>query len=155
MNIRMLHWEVSAIPHTHTHTHAHTTKYMHTHADGGMDTHIEHTSVHASMQTPTHIHLHYTDVCWHLHHFQSFSFPAAFHTCVINVNNRTVRFEIWDTGGISIYKRHAPMYYKKAHAVIVIYDITSMVCHIRSAIKRGLKRRVVLAIPFMGHCDGG
>jgi len=49
---------------------------------------------------------------------------AAFLTKNIDVNNRTVKFEIWDTAGQERYRSLAPMYYRGAAAAIVVYDIT-------------------------------
>lgn len=55
----------------------------------------------------------------------------------MNVDNVTIKFEIWDTAGqgmipfllsqIERYRSLAPMYYRGAGAAIVVYDITSRV----------------------------
>jgi GTPase SAR1 family protein len=75
------------------------------------------------------------------------SFPAAFLTQTVMLDDITVKFEIWDTAGwIFIYilylkqfnqswsstgqeRYHslAPMYYRGAQAAIVVYDITNQV----------------------------
>lgn len=65
---------------------------------------------------------------------------AAFLTQTVNVDNVTIKFEIWDTAGqgtdilslwgVERYRSLAPMYYRGAAAAIVVYDITSRVCFI-------------------------
>merc|ERR1719474_2628263 len=37
----------------------------------------------------------------------------------------TVHFQIWDTAGQERFKSLVPMYYKGAHAALVVYDITN------------------------------
>jgi len=37
-----------------------------------------------------------------------------------------VKFQIWDTAGQEKYESLAPMYYRKAGAAIVMYDLTSL-----------------------------
>jgi len=44
------------------------------------------------------------------------------------LNDATVKFEIWDTAGQERYHSLAPMYYRGAHAAVVVFDITSAVC---------------------------
>ena len=41
--------------------------------------------------------------------------------------NIIVKFEIWDTAGQERYHSLAPMYYRGAHAAIIVYDVTSKV----------------------------
>ena len=53
--------------------------------------------------------------------------PAAFVTQMVSVDGVMVKFEIWDTAGQERYDCHAPMYYRAAHAAIVVYDITNTV----------------------------
>ncbi|GAA6046796.1 hypothetical protein JCM3770_005647 [Rhodotorula araucariae] len=51
---------------------------------------------------------------------------AAFLTQTVPVDSGNfVKFEIWDTAGQERYKSLAPMYYRSAHAAVVVYDITS------------------------------
>ncbi|BGP58115.1 hypothetical protein JCM8202_006183 [Rhodotorula sphaerocarpa] len=51
---------------------------------------------------------------------------AAFLTQTVPVaSGNFVKFEIWDTAGQERYKSLAPMYYRSAHAAVVVYDITS------------------------------
>lgn len=69
---------------------------------------------------------------------------AAFLTQTVNVDNVTIKFEIWDTAGQGMavfylpnfperYRSLAPMYYRGAAAAIVVYDITSRVISRRLA----------------------
>lgn len=39
----------------------------------------------------------------------------------------TLKFEIWDTAGQERYNSLAPMYYRGAHAAVIVYDITKRV----------------------------
>lgn len=55
------------------------------------------------------------------------SFPAAFLTQTVCLDDTTVKFEIWDTAGQERYHSLAPMYYRGAQAAIVVYDITNQV----------------------------
>lgn len=50
---------------------------------------------------------------------------AAFLTQTVPVQQGFIKFEIWDTAGQERYKSLAPMYYRNAHAAVVVYDITS------------------------------
>ena len=43
------------------------------------------------------------------------------------MNDATVKFEIWDTAGQERYHSLAPMYYRGAAAVIIVFDITNSV----------------------------
>lgn len=56
---------------------------------------------------------------------QESTIGAAFLTQTVCVNDVTVKFEIWDTAGQERYNSLAPMYYRGAHAAVVVYDITS------------------------------
>ncbi|GAB5586801.1 hypothetical protein Unana1_01701 [Umbelopsis nana] len=42
-----------------------------------------------------------------------------------SVDNCKVRLQIWDTAGQERFRAMAPMYYRGAHAAILVYDITS------------------------------
>ncbi|KAI1718718.1 ras family domain-containing protein [Ditylenchus destructor] len=50
---------------------------------------------------------------------------AAFLVQTINFGDKKVKFEIWDTAGQERYYSLAPMYYRGAHAAVVVYDITN------------------------------
>ena len=47
-----------------------------------------------------------------------------FKTKQIEINDRLVKMQIWDTAGEEIFRTITTSYYKSAHAIIVVYDIT-------------------------------
>jgi Ras-related protein Rab-5C len=49
---------------------------------------------------------------------------ASFLTKMMNVGDRTIKFEMWDTAGQERYRALAPMYYRNADAAVLVYDIT-------------------------------
>jgi len=53
---------------------------------------------------------------------------ACYHrkTIMLTDTNETVNLEIWDTAGEEKYHSIAPMYYRNAHAAIIVYDITDL-----------------------------
>ena len=51
---------------------------------------------------------------------------AAFNKLSLVVNNKYFDIEFWDTAGQERYKSLAPMYYRGAHLVIIVYDITDL-----------------------------
>jgi len=57
--------------------------------------------------------------------YQESTIGAAFLTQTVSLNDATVKFEIWDTAGQERYHSLAPMYYRGAHAAVVVFDITS------------------------------
>jgi small GTP-binding protein len=46
-------------------------------------------------------------------------------TKLIEVSGKKVQLEIWDTAGQERFHSLAPVYYRKASAVLLVYDITS------------------------------
>ncbi|XP_050034375.1 uncharacterized protein [Dermacentor andersoni] len=50
---------------------------------------------------------------------------ASFTTLRVNVGNARVRIQLWDTAGQERFRAMAPLYYRKANAAILAYDITS------------------------------
>lgn len=56
--------------------------------------------------------------------FQESTIGAAFLAQTLQVDGRSVKFEIWDTAGQERYHSLAPMYYRGAKAALVVYDIT-------------------------------
>ncbi|CAD5125441.1 DgyrCDS13659 [Dimorphilus gyrociliatus] len=55
--------------------------------------------------------------------YQESTIGAAFLTQTLE--DATVKLEIWDTAGQERYHSLAPMYYRRARAAVVVYDITS------------------------------
>lgn len=49
---------------------------------------------------------------------------ASFLSKAITIHDSSVKFNIWDTAGQERYHALAKVYYRDAHAVILIYDIT-------------------------------
>jgi len=49
---------------------------------------------------------------------------AAFLTQKCRLEDRVLRYEIWDTDGQERFHSLAPMYYRNAQAAVVVYDIT-------------------------------
>lgn len=49
---------------------------------------------------------------------------ASFFNSNVNVNNQMIRLDIWDTAGQERYHSLAPMYYRTAKVIIVVFDIT-------------------------------
>lgn len=50
---------------------------------------------------------------------------AAFLAGAVERAEHKVKFQIWDTAGQERYRALAPLYYRHAHVVMVVYDITS------------------------------
>lgn len=61
--------------------------------------------------------------------FQESTIGGAFYTRTIEVgvgrDSKKIKYEIWDTAGQERYRSLAPMYYRGALAIIIVYDITS------------------------------
>lgn len=49
---------------------------------------------------------------------------CAYQTHVVSVNGASLRFEIWDTAGQEKYHSVTPLYYRGAHAALLVYDIS-------------------------------
>lgn len=56
--------------------------------------------------------------------FHESTIGAAFLTQSVLLDETTVKFEIWDTAGQERYHSLAPMYYRGAHAAMVVYDVS-------------------------------
>ncbi|CAN7998300.1 unnamed protein product, partial [Ixodes hexagonus] len=50
---------------------------------------------------------------------------ASFQTVKVTIDNALVSMQIWDTAGQERFRAMAPLYYRKANAAIIVYDITS------------------------------
>lgn len=51
---------------------------------------------------------------------------AAFFTTTVATKSKLVKFEVWDTAGQERYRSLTPLYYRNAHAILIVYDITSL-----------------------------
>jgi len=49
---------------------------------------------------------------------------AAFMKKTISLNNWTIILQIWDTAGQERFRSMAPMYYRGAHAAILVFDVS-------------------------------
>ncbi|NXS51078.1 RAB17 protein, partial [Balaeniceps rex] len=49
----------------------------------------------------------------------------SFFTQMLNLEVATVKFEIWDTAGQEKYHSVCHLYYRGAHAALLVYDITN------------------------------
>ena len=56
--------------------------------------------------------------------FSASTIGASYMSKIIEVQDRTIKFQIWDTAGQEKYKSLAPMYYRGSAAAILVYDIT-------------------------------
>jgi Ras-related protein Rab-22 len=57
---------------------------------------------------------------------------ASFMSKTLIVEEKTFKYQIWDTAGQEKYRGLAPMYYRGAAAAVVVYDVTkavNFVCH--------------------------
>ena len=52
---------------------------------------------------------------------------ASFTTKLITLEEKSIKYQIWDTAGQEKYHSLAPMYYRGAAAAIIVYDITRLV----------------------------
>ncbi|XP_059199237.1 ras-related protein Rab-17-like [Centropristis striata] len=59
---------------------------------------------------------------------------CAYLTRLVHLNNVTLRFEIWDTAGQEKYHSVTPLYYRGAHATLLVYDISKRETFIRSQV---------------------
>uniref|UniRef100_A0A673B673 RAB17, member RAS oncogene family n=1 Tax=Sphaeramia orbicularis TaxID=375764 RepID=A0A673B673_9TELE len=57
---------------------------------------------------------------------------CAFLTQVVHVSDASLRFEIWDTAGQEKYHSVTPLYYRGAHAALLVYDISKRETFIRA-----------------------
>ncbi|KAJ8252816.1 hypothetical protein GJAV_G00205930 [Gymnothorax javanicus] len=57
---------------------------------------------------------------------------CAYLTQVVYLPSATIRFEIWDTAGQEKFHSVTPLYYRGAHAALVVYDISSKESFVRA-----------------------
>ncbi|XP_071140472.1 ras-related protein Rab-31-like [Mytilus edulis] len=50
---------------------------------------------------------------------------ASFFTYKMTLDNYRIKLQVWDTAGQERFRSMAPMYYRKANAAMLIYDMTS------------------------------
>lgn len=58
-------------------------------------------------------------------HSMKATIGAAFMSKTLNIEGVDMRLDIWDTGGSEKYKALAPMYYRDARGIIIVYDLTN------------------------------
>ncbi|KAM9365165.1 ras-related protein Rab-17-like isoform 2-T2 [Pholidichthys leucotaenia] len=59
---------------------------------------------------------------------------CAYVTQTVHLRDATLRFEIWDTAGQEKYHSVTPLYYRGAHAALLVYDITKRETFIRTQV---------------------
>ncbi|XP_056245591.1 ras-related protein Rab-17-like [Seriola aureovittata] len=59
---------------------------------------------------------------------------CAYLTRVVHLSDVTLRFEIWDTAGQEKYHSVTPLYYRGAHAALVVYDISKRETFVRAQV---------------------
>ena len=55
--------------------------------------------------------------------FTDATIGAAFLTKIVNLDDMTVKFQIWDTAGGEKYKSVVPMYYRNSQVAIIVFSI--------------------------------
>jgi Ras-related protein Rab-1A len=48
-----------------------------------------------------------------------------FRIATLNINNKIIKLQLWDTAGQDRYRRIVSSYYRGAHGLILVYDITN------------------------------
>ncbi|XP_059353283.1 uncharacterized protein LOC130699344 [Daphnia carinata] len=51
---------------------------------------------------------------------------ASFVSCRVRVKDKSVRMQIWDTAGQERFKSMVPLYYRKANAAVIMYDVSAV-----------------------------
>jgi len=51
---------------------------------------------------------------------------ASLVTRDVTIDNKTVKMQIWDTAGQERFRAMAPLYYRKANAAIILYDVCDL-----------------------------
>ncbi|NWI42041.1 RAB17 protein, partial [Picathartes gymnocephalus] len=77
---------------------------------------------------------------------------CSFFTQTLDLEEATVKFEIWDTAGQEKYQSVCHLYYRDAHAALLVYDITNKQSLSRAKLwleeleKRFLPNEIVIAL---------
>ncbi|XP_062512028.1 uncharacterized protein LOC134187876 [Corticium candelabrum] len=84
-------------------------------------------------------------------HTVSPTIGASFFTFKMTVENYRVKLQLWDTAGQERFRSMAPMYYRKANAAMLVYDITSslsfeLIQGWVTELKRNVEGRLVLCL---------
>jgi small GTP-binding protein len=61
----------------------------------------------------------------HFHPYIESTIGASFFSKVVNIDQDSMKLDIWDTAGQERYHALAPLYYRSASGIIVVYDITN------------------------------
>ncbi|XP_068877540.1 ras-related protein Rab-17 [Aphelocoma coerulescens] len=77
---------------------------------------------------------------------------CSFFTQTLNLDEATVKFEIWDTAGQEKYQSVCHLYYRDAHAALLVYDIAKKQTFSRAKVwleeleKKFLPDEIVIAL---------
>ncbi len=61
----------------------------------------------------------------HYNNFVDSTIGANFLTKTLNIGSKQVKLDIWDTAGQERYHSLAPLYYRSAQGILIVYDITN------------------------------
>ena len=64
----------------------------------------------------------FIDDTFTLNHISTFG--IEFKTKIINLNDKIIKYQIWDTSGLERFRRVTESYYKNVNGIIIVYDIT-------------------------------
>eukprot|EP01103_Thecamoeba_quadrilineata_P003308 TRINITY_DN1309_c0_g1_i2.p1 TRINITY_DN1309_c0_g1~~TRINITY_DN1309_c0_g1_i2.p1 ORF type:complete len:157 (+),score=20.88 TRINITY_DN1309_c0_g1_i2:16-486(+) len=56
---------------------------------------------------------------------QESTIGASYLSHNLTIDDQLVKLDIWDTAGQERYRALAPMYYRSAHAAVIVYDVTN------------------------------
>lgn len=65
----------------------------------------------------------FIDDTFTLNHINTFG--IEFKTKIINLNDKIIKYQIWDTSGLERFRRVTESYYKNVNGIIIVYDITN------------------------------
>ena len=52
------------------------------------------------------------------------TFGIEFKTKYINLNNKIIKYQIWDTSGLERFRKVTESYYKNVNGIIIVYDVS-------------------------------